>query len=270
MESYLQYITEDADAILSGFQQNKSENQEIDVTELKNFVHTDDNTSINGSDINIPSSSQAQEQQDKDNFSLPWTKNKRDTSAKYLGNTAYRRTTFSKKSKGIKKYADEFAQQMGAEIKIVIYNLNNKKTQPYYTKKILVLYEPESNHITVEESPVAAPALPPLAHSPFKGLNLSINFHNYLPSSLSGAASLPSASTITASSPKTSINNPLSKNPLGKQSPSPTIDFQTHIPKPSSTVSSITTSPPTAKKIKICQQHNQNQKQSQQKNLLKL
>ena len=99
METYLQYITEDADAdaILSGFQQNKSENQEIDVTELKNFVHTDDNTSINGSDINIPSSSQAQEQQDKDKFSLPWTKNKRDTSAKYLGNTAYRRTTFSKK-----------------------------------------------------------------------------------------------------------------------------------------------------------------------------
>ena len=40
--------------------------------------------------------------QAKAKSSRPWTKNKRDTSAKYLENTAYRRTTFSKKSKGIK------------------------------------------------------------------------------------------------------------------------------------------------------------------------
>ena len=55
MESYLQYLTEDADAdaILSGLQQNKSDNQEIDITELKSFVHTDDNTSINSSDVII-------------------------------------------------------------------------------------------------------------------------------------------------------------------------------------------------------------------------
>ena len=58
MESYLQYLTEDADAdaILSGLQQNKSDNQEIDITELKGFVHTDDNTSINSSDVIIPRS----------------------------------------------------------------------------------------------------------------------------------------------------------------------------------------------------------------------
>ena len=58
MESYLQYLTEDADAdaILSGIQQNKSDNQEIDITELKSFVHTDDNTSINSSDVIIPRS----------------------------------------------------------------------------------------------------------------------------------------------------------------------------------------------------------------------
>ena len=61
MESYLQYMTDtDANAILSGLQQNKSDNQEIDVTELKTFVHTDDNTSINHSGVIIPSSSQAQ------------------------------------------------------------------------------------------------------------------------------------------------------------------------------------------------------------------
>ena len=58
MESYLQYLTEDADAdaILSGIQQNKSDNQEIDITELKSFAHTDDNTSINSSDVIIPRS----------------------------------------------------------------------------------------------------------------------------------------------------------------------------------------------------------------------
>ena len=58
MESYLQYLTEDADAdaILLGLQQNKSDNQEIDITELKSFVHTDDNTSINSSDVIIPRS----------------------------------------------------------------------------------------------------------------------------------------------------------------------------------------------------------------------
>ena len=188
--------------------------------------------------------------QAKAKSSRPWTKNKRDTSAKYLENTAYRRTTFSKKSKGIKKYADDFAQQTGGEIKIVIYNPGNKKTQTYYTKNVSVQFGRESKHSTVEKSPAAAPPSPPLVHSPFKGLNLPINFHNYLLSSSSGAASLPGASTITASSPKTSIKNPSSKDTSGKQNPSPTIDFQTHLPKPSSAVSSITTSPPTVNKIK--------------------
>ena len=147
------------------------------------------------------------------------------------------------------KYADDFAQQTGAEIKIFIYNPDNKKTQKYYTKNVSVPFGRESKHSTVEKS-AAAPPLPPLVHSPFKGLNLPINFHNYLLSSSSGAASLPGASTITASSPKTSIKNPSSKDTSGKQNPSPTIDFQTHLPKPSSAVSSITTSPPTVNKIK--------------------
>ena len=106
-----------------------------------------------------------------------------------------------------------------------------------HIKNISVLLEPESNHSTVEESPVAAPPLPPLIHSPFKGLILPINFHNYLPLSLSGTASLPSASTITTS-PKTSTKNVSSKDPSGKQS-RPTTDSQMHVSKPSSPVSSI-------------------------------
>ena len=81
-------------------------------------------------------------------------------------------------------------------------------------------------------------------------LNLPINIHNYLPLSSSGTASLPGASIITASSPRASIKNLSSKDPSGKQRPSPTIDFQTHVPKPSLAISSITTSPPTANKIK--------------------
>ena len=148
--------------------------------------------------------------QAKAKSSRPWTKNKRDTSAKYLENTAYRRTTFSKKSKGIKKYTDDFAQQTGAEIKIVIYNPDNKKTQTYYTKNVSVPFGRESKHSTVEKSAAAAPP-PPLVHSPFKGLNLPINFHNYLLSSSSGAALLPIASTVTASSLKTIIKRPIRK-----------------------------------------------------------
>ena len=116
MESYLLYISDaDANAILPGLQQNKSDNQEIDVTELKNLVHT----SINYSDVIIPSSSQAQQQQDKAKSSRSWTKNKRDTSAKYLEKIAYRRTTFSKKSNGIKKYVVDFAQQRELKSKLL-------------------------------------------------------------------------------------------------------------------------------------------------------
>ena len=127
MESYLQYLTEDVDAeaILSGLQQNKSDNQEIDITKLNNFGHTDDNTSINSSGVIIPSRSQAQQQQDKAKSSQPWTKNKRDTSAKYLENTATEGQLFLKNQKE-SKYADDFAQQTGAETKIVIYNPDNK------------------------------------------------------------------------------------------------------------------------------------------------
>ena len=149
--------------------------------------------------------------QAKAKSSRPWTKNKRDTSAKYLENTAYRRTTFSKKSKGIKKYANDFPQQTGAEIKIVIYNPDNKKTQTYYTKNVSVPFGRESKHSTVKKSPAAAAAPPPLVHSPFKGLNFPINFHNYLLSSSSGAALLPIASTVTASSLKTIIKRPIRK-----------------------------------------------------------
>ena len=109
MESYLQYLTEDVDAdaiILAGLQQNKSGNREIDATELKHFIHTDDHTSINSSSIIILRSSHAQ-QQNKTKSSQTWTKNKRNTSVKNLG---YGRRNFSKKSKEIKKYGDDFAQ----------------------------------------------------------------------------------------------------------------------------------------------------------------
>ena len=111
MESYLQYLTEDvdADAILAGLQQNKSGNQEIDATELKHFIHTDDHTSINSSSIIILRSSHAQ-QQNKTKSSQTWTKNKRNTSVKNLENEGYGRRNFSKKSKEIRKYGDDFAQ----------------------------------------------------------------------------------------------------------------------------------------------------------------
>ena len=59
--------------------------------------------------------------------SKPWTKNKRNTSCSYIKNIAYRRTTFSKKVKSMKKQAEDLAKQTGAQIKIIIFNPDSKK-----------------------------------------------------------------------------------------------------------------------------------------------
>ena len=64
----------------------------------------------------------------KNATSKPWTKNKRNTSCSYIKNIAYRRTTFSKKVKSMKKQAEDLAKQTGAQIKITIFNLDSKKT----------------------------------------------------------------------------------------------------------------------------------------------
>ena len=57
----------------------------------------------------------------------PWTKNKRNT-CWYIKNIAYRRTTFSKKVKSMKKQAEDLAKQTGAQIKITTFNLDSKRT----------------------------------------------------------------------------------------------------------------------------------------------
>ena len=88
--------------------------------------------------------------------------------------------------------------------------------QTYHTKNVLVLFEPESNHGTVEKYPVAALPLPPLHNS----------LHRCIDSPYSQ---------------KTSIKNLSSKDPSGKQSLSSAIDFQTHVPKPSCATLSIIT-----------------------------
>ena len=63
----------------------------------------------------------------KNATSKPWTKNKRNTSCSYIKNIAYRRTTFSKKVKSMKKQAEDLAKQTGAQIKIIIFNPDSKK-----------------------------------------------------------------------------------------------------------------------------------------------
>ena len=60
----------------------------------------------------------------KNTISKPWTKNKRNSSFSYIKNIAYRRTTFSKIVKSMKKQAEDLAKQTGAQIKIVIFNPN--------------------------------------------------------------------------------------------------------------------------------------------------
>ena len=64
----------------------------------------------------------------------PWTKNKRNMTAKYTEKLEYRRTTFSKKWKAVKKLAEQLASQTGAQLKIIIFNLDNNKTETIHKR----------------------------------------------------------------------------------------------------------------------------------------
>ena len=67
----------------------------------------------------------------------PWAKNKRDTSAKYIEKLEYRHTTFSKKWKTLKKLAEQLASQTAAQLKIIIFNPDNNKTETFHTQNMI-------------------------------------------------------------------------------------------------------------------------------------
>ena len=58
---------------------------------------------------------------------------KRDTLKKYFEKLAYRRTTYTKKYNTLKSTAEALASQCRAEIKIIIYNPDNRKTEKFHT-----------------------------------------------------------------------------------------------------------------------------------------
>ena len=66
-----------------------------------------------------------------------WAKNKRDTSAKYIEKLEHRHTMFSKKWKKLKKLAQQLASQTGAQLKIIIFNPGNNKTETFHTQNMM-------------------------------------------------------------------------------------------------------------------------------------
>ena len=129
----------------------------------------------------------------KNATSKPWTNNKRNTSCFYIRSIAYRRTTFSKKVKSMKKQAEDLAKQMGAQRKIIIFNPDSKKTITYHTSNLTEEKE-TGNNVEIEVCDEVLEQKPPLIHSPFKGLNLPllVDFHSEKEKecSLEGAAAL--------------------------------------------------------------------------------
>ena len=83
---------------------------------------------------------------------------------------------FTKKWKMLKSQAEALASQTGAEMKIVIYNPDNKKTENFHTSNITKTREPGA---AIKMSPLLPP--PPIMHSQSKSLTLRppVNFHLY-------------------------------------------------------------------------------------------
>ena len=123
--------------------------------------------------------------------SKPWTIQKRDTSNKYIEKIEYRRTTFTKKWKTLKTQAEALASQTGAEIKIVIYNPDNKKTVTFHTSNITKMKGPGA--ATKMTPPLVLP--PPVTDSPSKSLTLQPPVDFY--SNATAAPLLPTSNLTT-------------------------------------------------------------------------
>lgn len=126
MENYLNYVAEDTEAnanrILEEMMTKNKEN--LDFPDIRQLVDMSGDISIsssgevtakdssrNATEENFPPSDVPTE---NNNHKKPWTKEKRDTTGKYLTNLLYRRTTFSKKFKTLKQSAELLANQTGA------------------------------------------------------------------------------------------------------------------------------------------------------------
>ena len=126
----------------------------------------------------------------------------------------------------MKKQAEDLAKQMGAQIKITIFNLDSRKTITYHTSSVTEEKEP-GNNIAIDACDDVLEKQPPLIHSPFKGLKLPllINFHSEKGEecSLAGAAALspvinnlPRSSSTSSSKKKKVCRASTGKRPPGK------------------------------------------------------
>ena len=126
----------------------------------------------------------------------------------------------------MKKQAEDLAKQMGAQIKITIFNLDSKKTITYHTSSVTEEKEP-GNNIAIDACDDVLEKQPPLIHSPFKGLKLPllVNFHSEKGEecSLAGAAALspvinnlPRSSSTSSSKKKKVCRASTGKRPPGK------------------------------------------------------
>ena len=126
----------------------------------------------------------------------------------------------------MKKQAEDLAKQMGAQIKITIFNLDSKKTITYHTSSVTEEKEP-GNNIAIDACDDVLEKQPPLIHSPFKGLKLPllVNFHSEKGEecSLAGAAALspvinnlPRSSSTSSSSIRKVCRASTGKSPPGK------------------------------------------------------
>ena len=140
MESFLSYVSQDtvenANKILE-----KTINADIDLSiekdpnidTLNGFLESEQNLSITSTVSIVPASINKSPSPSDVKATKKW-----DISNKYIEKLAYRRTTYTKKYNTLTSKAEALASQCRAEIKIIIYNPGNGKTEEFYTQNLLL------------------------------------------------------------------------------------------------------------------------------------
>ena len=166
---------------------------------LCNFLNSTENVSTNSSGAIVS----------RNSTKKLWTKKKRDTSRHYIVKLHYRHITFTKKVKMLTKLAESLVHQCGDEIKITIFNPDNRKLDTSYTENISNNIEPRSiiPPTSPEVSGPPQPAIVPGSYSSLKLLRLPMPTHqqnytvpSFQPTSQEPSPSLPSPSMETLSS----------------------------------------------------------------------
>ena len=218
MKSFLSYVAQDTEENANKILE-KTINVDIDlsmekdpnVDTLNGFLESEQNLSITSTGSIVPASIN----KSPSPSNVKATK-KRDTSKKYVERLAYRRTTYTKKYNTLKSTAEALASQCGAEIKIIIYNPDNGKTEEFHTLNLLLTQRREPGVEYV--APVVQEQLVPTYHSPSKSLNPPAPVVD-APAAVISMSPLREINTNTDILPGLSIKNlPKSKNTMKSKS----------------------------------------------------